>query len=110
MKNIMKKIKNKKAFTLIEMVLVLFIISVLMLIIIPNLSGKQASIKTQGNEALQTVVQAQADMYELDTGGKAATIGLLETEKYLTEKQSKQASALFEINAEGEVIDKTGTP
>ena len=68
----MKKINNKKGFTLIEMVLVLFIISVLMLLIIPNLSGKKNAIEAQGNEALQTVVQAQADMYELDTGVEAS--------------------------------------
>jgi len=110
MKNLMKKLKNKKGFTLIEMVLVLFIISVLMLIIIPNLSGKQASIKTQGNAALQTVVQAQADMYELDTGGKAATIAVLESGRYLTKNQSEKASALFQINAAGEVIDIKAIP
>lgn len=110
MKNLMKKLKNKKGFTLIEMVLVLFIISVLMLIIIPNLSGKQASIKTQGNEALQTVVQAQADMYELDTGGKAATIVVLESGGYLTKNQSEKASALFVINGAGQIVEKSVIP
>ena len=39
MKTIKKTLKNKQGFTLMEMVLVLFIISVLMLMIIPNVAN-----------------------------------------------------------------------
>ncbi|CZQ87521.1 bacterial general secretion pathway protein g-type pilin [Trichococcus palustris] len=98
----MKKINNKRGFTLIEMVLVLFIISVLMLLIIPNLSGKKNAIEAQGNAALQTVVQAQADMYELDKGVEAGTFAELQADKYINQKQFTEATAKLVITA-GEV-------
>lgn len=101
----MKKINNKRGFTLIEMVLVLFIISVLMLLIIPNLSGKKNAIEAQGNEALQTVVQAQADMYELDTGVEASNFEELASDNYINEKQLSEANAKLVITA-GEVSAK----
>ncbi len=101
----MKKINNEKGFTLIEMVLVLFIISVLMLLIIPNLSGKKNAIEAQGNEALQTVVQAQADMYELDTGVEASNFEELASDNYINEKQLSEANAKLVITA-GEVSAK----
>ncbi len=73
MKSIKKTLKNKEAFTLMEMVLVLFIISVLMLMIIPNVANTKNSVETKGTDALAVVVQTQADMYELDTGTEAAS-------------------------------------
>ena len=38
MENIIKKFKNKDGFTLIEMLIVLFIIAILLILIIPNIT------------------------------------------------------------------------
>src|SRR5699024_141024 len=61
-------LKNEKGFTLIEMLVVLLIITVLILLIVPNLGSKTGDMHDDGCDALIVTVQAQADMYELDTG------------------------------------------
>ncbi|WP_320165107.1 competence type IV pilus major pilin ComGC [uncultured Trichococcus sp.] len=102
MKSIKKTLKNKEAFTLMEMVLVLFIISVLMLMIIPNVANTKKSVETKGTDALAVVVQTQANMYELDTGTEAASFTVLNTEGYISAKQLTEADAKLTITA-GEV-------
>jgi len=102
MKSIKKTLKNKQGFTLMEMVLVLFIISVLMLMIIPNVANTKKSVETKGTDALAVVVQTQANMYELDTGTEAASFTVLNTEGYISTKQMNEADAKLTITA-GEV-------
>lgn len=93
----MKKVKplSNKGFTLIEMVIVLFVISVIMLLVIPNLSKSKASIDSTGNKAFVTVVQTQLDLYLMteDSSGitDANTFSLLGINKYLNESQVDQA-------------------
>ena len=67
--------KNKSAFTLVEMAIVLFIISLLILLIIPNLS-KQRTHADDKNVAIETV-----------------NVKMLENDKYLTEKQAEKMQA-----------------
>ena len=49
MKNIIKKFKNKDAFTLIEMLIVLFIIAILLILIIPNITKNIDTAKDNTN-------------------------------------------------------------
>ena len=53
----MKKLKTYKvkAFTLIEMLVVLLIISVLLLLFVPNLTKQKDSVKETGNAAVVKV-------------------------------------------------------
>ena len=97
MKSIKKTLKNKEAFTLMEMVLVLFIISVLMLMIIPNVANTKKSVETKGTDALAVGVQTQADMYELDTGTESANFAELKAGGYLSDNQVTQATAKLAI-------------
>ncbi|MCZ2492917.1 competence protein ComGC [Dellaglioa algida] len=90
MKNNRKKLK---AFTLVEMLCVLFIISLLMLIILPNIGHQRTSAKHVNDEALVSVVQTQVDLYENETHNKSINFSDLVSEKYLTEKQEKEAQA-----------------
>lgn len=61
--------KRFKAFTLIEMLVVLLIISVLLLLFVPNLSKEKKNIQNTGQTAVVKVVsgglitQKQADSY-----------------------------------------------
>lgn len=91
----MKKVKqlNQEGFTLIEMVMVLFIISVLMLLIVPNVVKQKDSIDDQGTEALVTVIQTQVELYELDGEEGEVSLSALQQKGYLSGKQVKQASA-----------------
>lgn len=57
---------NEKGFTLIEMIIVLFVISILLLITIPNITSHNAVIKDKGCEALIKMVQAQVQVFEIE--------------------------------------------
>ncbi|EHI64747.1 prepilin-type cleavage/methylation N-terminal domain protein [Streptococcus pseudoporcinus LQ 940-04] len=62
----MKKLGNKlktvslEAFTLLEMLLVLLIISVLMLLFIPNLNKQKDMVTDKGKAAVVKIVDNQA--------------------------------------------------
>ena len=49
MENIIKKFKNKDGFTLIEMLIVLFIIAILLILIIPNITKNIDTAKDNTN-------------------------------------------------------------
>jgi len=83
--------RKKKGFTLIEMTIVLFIIGLLILIIVPNISHQKNRANTVHTGAMTTVVQTQLDTY-LDTAEKkTASLEELQKAGYLTDKQVKIA-------------------
>ncbi len=51
LRKIMKRVKNEKGFTLIEMLVVLMVISILLIITVPNITKNQSSIQEKGCEA-----------------------------------------------------------
>ena len=63
--------KQIKAFTLIEMIIVLFIIGMLMLIFVPNLTKKGEVAKSKSDIAIAKVVQQEVELYKAEHGGKA---------------------------------------
>jgi competence protein ComGC len=85
--------KNSKGFTLIEMLIVMLVISVLMLLLIPNLTKQSESVNEKGCDALVSLVQSQADAYYLDTGNRANGINILVADGYLTDEQRKCGEA-----------------
>ncbi|QTC11399.1 hypothetical protein HIEAAJJG_00149 [Streptococcus equi subsp. zooepidemicus] len=64
------KDQGVQAFTLLEMLLVLLIISVLMLLFVPNLSKQKDKVTDTGNAAVVKLVENQAELYELSHGEK----------------------------------------
>ncbi|GLB58179.1 competence type IV pilus major pilin ComGC [Cytobacillus sp. NCCP-133] len=78
-----KKIKNEKGFTLIEMMIVLLVISVLLIITIPNVTKHNSKINSKGCEAFMQMVQAQVQAYEIDKKEHPTTIQQLVEEEYL---------------------------
>lgn len=97
--------KNNKGFTLIEMLIVLMIISVLIILIVPNLSGKSKAVHETGCEALVKVVQAQVDLYYLDEGKYPASIEDLVPD-YISEEQTTCSNNKnITLNTDGKVIN-----
>lgn len=80
--------KNQNAFTLIEMLIVLMIITVLIILIIPNITDKSKDVHSKGCEALVATVQAQVNAYQLDKGVLPSTLNSLVTEDYITSEQT----------------------
>lgn len=58
--------KNEKGFTLIEMLIVLLIISILIVVTIPNVTKHFASIDQKGCNAYIKMVQGQVEAYKID--------------------------------------------
>ncbi|MGT2745257.1 competence type IV pilus major pilin ComGC [Streptococcus phocae subsp. phocae] len=77
------------AFTMLEMLMVLLIISVLMLLFVPNLSKQKDKVTETGNAAVTKVVENQAEIYEMSQGTKP-TLSQLVASGSITDKQ-KQA-------------------
>ncbi|WP_204524709.1 competence type IV pilus major pilin ComGC [Litchfieldia alkalitelluris] len=77
---------NQKGFTLIEMLIVLVVISVLMLIAIPNVTKHNSLINEKGCQAFIKTVQAQVQAYEMEKE-TPATIEALKTEGYISTSQ-----------------------
>ena len=93
----MKKLKTLKvkAFTLVEMLVVLLIISVLMLLFVPNLTKQKDAVSDTGNAAVVKVVESQAELYELKNVNEKATLGKLVADGRITDKQVASYKAYY---------------
>ncbi|WP_237334442.1 competence type IV pilus major pilin ComGC [Streptococcus halotolerans] len=69
------------------MLLVLLIISVLMLLFVPNLSKQKAAVDEKGKAAVVKVVESQMELYEMNEDVKPS-IQQLVGEGYITQKQA----------------------
>lgn len=88
----MKSMKNKKAFTLVEMLIVLIIVSVLSLLIIPNIGDTTKKVDKEAQYALTQVIKSQASLYKLENGVEP-TMEVLVTKGYLTAEQAEKATS-----------------
>lgn len=102
-------LNNQKGFTLIEMLFVLMIISVLLILIIPSFSSKSSGVHDKGCDALVKVVQAQADIYQLNESKTASSIKDLIDAEYISEDQkSCQNEKVLKIDLNG-IVSATGS-
>ncbi|MCH3922456.1 competence type IV pilus major pilin ComGC [Limosilactobacillus sp.] len=86
-----KLIKKRRGFTLLEMSIVLFIISLLVLIVLPNLAQQRKNANRIHRHAMVAVVQTQVDAYENETGTDRVTLEGLRRHDYLTSAQVQKA-------------------
>lgn len=93
----------QKGFTLLEMLVVLFVISLLLLLFIPNIDTHRRKAEDEGNNALHQVLQTQVDLYIMEGNEKPTMFS--ELRDYLSPDQQKQATDNFEI-VDGKVIKK----
>lgn len=96
-------LKKEHGFTLIEMMIVLLIITVLILIAIPNVTKHSKSIDDKGCAAYQRMVEGQVEAYKIDKK-KIPSLGDLTSEGYLpAEAQCPDGRALAIDAATGQV-------
>ena|SRR5699024_3131651 len=79
---------NERGFTLVEMLVVLMIISVLIILIVPNISRQTTDVNEKGCEALLSVVEAQTQAFYLEEGSYPSSINDLVSEGFLKENQT----------------------
>ncbi|WP_097677923.1 competence type IV pilus major pilin ComGC [Bacillus massilinigeriensis] len=102
--------KNEKGFTLIEMMIVLLVISVLLIITVPNITKHNSNINDKGCKAFVKMVQGQVQAYEMDKGKLPADLAELETNGYLKKGETSCPNGkALTISSEGEVTMSTGS-
>ncbi|GAO99565.1 competence type IV pilus major pilin ComGC [Fructobacillus ficulneus] len=91
-----KKIGQKQsAFTLIEATVVLFIIGLLMLLILPNLTQQKDKAQQTHARAMVATVQTQVDLFLNDHPHQdKVSLDDLAKENYLTKEQIDKVKAL----------------
>ena len=86
------------------MILVLTVISVIVLITVPNIAQKKETINHVGCNALVEVVNSQILLYELDNGEKPGSIYDLIDGEYLTENQCRCPDGSMVSISNGEAV------
>ncbi|WP_422123162.1 competence type IV pilus major pilin ComGC [Planococcus sp. X10-3] len=84
----MKRLKNQRGFTLIEMLIVMLIITVLIAIAIPNVSKQTSSVDEKGCKAFVQMVQGQVESYRMDVKAMPTLIDLV-TAGYLKDEETE---------------------
>lgn len=74
---------KQKGFTLIEMLIVLLVISILLIITVPNIVKQQESIRNKGCEAFIKMVQAQVQSYQIDNNKLPKSLEVLKGDGYI---------------------------
>lgn len=70
----MNYLRNERAFTLIEMIIVMTIISILLLIIVPNMAKNTKVVNKKSCEATIKLLQSQVGVYEMEKESKPTSI------------------------------------
>jgi prepilin-type N-terminal cleavage/methylation domain-containing protein len=78
-----KKIKNRKGFTLIELIVVIAILGILAAVAIPSYTGQQEKAKLRTNEANLKTIQNAVRIYEASEGRLPSKAEDLEGDAYL---------------------------
>ncbi|MDK6371779.1 competence type IV pilus major pilin ComGC [Aerococcus urinae] len=92
----MKKlgVHKRDGFTLLEMIVVLFILGLLILLFLPNIMDQRDSAQETGDEALIQTVETQQILYKNDHDGQEGTIDQLVAEDYLSQEQADRFNAI----------------
>jgi len=99
---------NEKGFTLIEMMIVLVVISILLIVTIPNITKHNSKINDTGCEALTKMVQAEVQSYYMEHKEYPASISALKEDNYITEEQEQCTNGKELIITDG-VVTTAGT-
>ena len=90
----LKKKPKNEGFTLLEMLIVLFIIAILIILFVPNLMKQTENINEQGDSAITKVIETQSEMYYLDNNERPKSTQQLFDEGYISTEQKKKADEL----------------
>ena len=88
----MKKKQKYAGFTLLEMLIVLLIISVLILLFVPNLAKHKETVDKKGKEPILKIVDSKIEIYTLEKN-KTPSLNELVNEGYITKEQLDKYTA-----------------
>ncbi|WLR44281.1 competence type IV pilus major pilin ComGC [Bacillus carboniphilus] len=93
---------DERGFTLIEMLVVLLVISILLIMTIPNITKHNQNIQKKGCEGLVNMVQAQVVAYDMEND-QVPTLEQLITGGYITDNASCPDGSSIVVNEDGSV-------
>lgn len=95
----MKKLNNKKGFTLIELVVVIVILGVLVMLVVPRVSSYRDQAEKATCQANQRTIEQQQAIYALDHGGVGTSdLDDLVTAKLITAKPKCPKGGTYKPN------------
>lgn len=99
-------IKEEKGFTLIEMLIVLAVITLLLILVVPNLADQNENIHKNSEETLIKMAENQTQVYFIETGKKPTSIKQLVDEGYLsTDEIANGKRILIYVNGDPNHIE-----
>lgn len=96
-------LKENKGFTLIEMLIVLMIISVLLLIAVPQMNKSRNIVNEKSCQATIELIQSQVEAYQVSNDGLPADLTVLKTDGYIDTVQCPGGTPLILNNG---VVEK----
>lgn len=89
-----KYFNNQRAFTLIEMMIVMMIISALLLIALPNVTTNNQLAQKKGCEATTDLLQAQVAAYQIENNVLPVDLEVLKTDGYVDKIECPDGTVL----------------
>ncbi|MBM7633695.1 competence type IV pilus major pilin ComGC [Geomicrobium sediminis] len=89
---------DQKGFTLIEMMIVLLIISILLLVAVPNMVKNSDVAHSKSCEATIDLIQSQVGSFSVESGKKAEDITLNDLEGYVERTTCSDGTELEIVN------------
>lgn len=99
--------KKRRGFTLIETVTTLFIVSLLAMLIMPNIANVQQTANKRQGEAMVHMIQGQVALYQEEKHEKLVSYNELISAGYLTDAQVQAAEAAKIRLQNGQVVQST---
>lgn len=103
---LINKLKNRKGFTLVELIVVLAVLGVIMAIAVPKFTGVQEKAKKDADNSTKVLVEKAAELYYYTTDETSFTIKDLIDDGYI-ESFTLQADDDFDTTAEVEAVTVT---
>ncbi|GGA31507.1 competence protein ComGC [Kroppenstedtia guangzhouensis] len=95
--------QDERGFTLIEMLVVLFVIAVIIAIALPNLKAAGESAQQRACEANRKLIGSQADNYYLELGSYPSNVRQMKNRGYLRTVPTCPAKGKYSIHKNASV-------